>query len=59
MDTKRVVNAAKKWAEFMELRVDKFRWSQPERSLYEAITGRKRKKRHDAALSAFVRRSKA
>ena len=44
MDTKRVTNAAKKWAEFMELRLDKFKWSQPERILYEAITGRLRKK---------------
>ena len=49
MNTKRVVGAAKKWAEFMELRLDKFKWSQPERILYEAITSRTRKKRSDAS----------
>ena len=48
MDTKRITNAAKKWAEFMELRLDKFKWSQPERKLYEAVTGRAKKKRSDA-----------
>jgi hypothetical protein len=33
----RVCRASIKWAEFMELRQDKFKWSHPERKLYEAI----------------------
>lgn len=44
MNEKRVINAAKKWAEFMELRSDKFRWSMPERKLYEAITSTRKKR---------------
>jgi len=36
-DVERIVRAARRWAEFMELRVDRFKWSQPERKLYEAI----------------------
>ena len=34
---KRVCAAAVKWAEFMELRMDAFRWSAPERKLYDAV----------------------
>lgn len=45
MNEKLVLSAAKKWAEFMELRTDKFKWSQPERKLYEAVTGPIRKKK--------------
>jgi len=42
-NTKRIIAAAKKWADFMECRLDKFKWSQPERRLYNAITSRKRR----------------
>ena len=35
---RRACKAAVKWAEFMELRKDKFKWSQPERVLYEAVS---------------------
>ena len=35
---KALERAAMRWAEFMELRLDRFKWSQPERRLYNAFT---------------------
>ena len=34
----KVCRAAVKWSEFMEMRKDAFKWSPPERALYEAVT---------------------